>query len=99
MKSVKQHITAFAELGDYLSQIDSENTLYSPLMEIGHQSKPRNGWFTEENCLSALKNWGKALNENALNQWISPYKFAENGNKNIPHTFLSINCANLHNVS
>ena len=83
MKSVKQHITAFAELGDYLSQIDSENTLYSPLMEIVHQSKHRNGWFTEENCLSALKNWGKALNENALNQWISPYEFAENGNKNI----------------
>lgn len=83
MKSVKQHITAFAELGDYLSQIDSENTLYSPLMEIVHQSKHRNGWFTEENCLSALKNWGKALNENALNQWVSPYEFAENGNKNI----------------
>lgn len=83
MKSVKQHITAFAELGDYLSQIDSENTLYSPLMEIVHQSKHRNGWFTEENCLSALKNWGKALNENTLNQWVSPYEFAENGNKNI----------------
>jgi len=83
MKSVKQHITAFAELGDYLSQIDSENTLYSPLMEIVRQSKHRNGWFTEENCLSALKNWGKTLNENALNQWVSPYEFAENGNKNI----------------
>lgn len=83
MKYVKQHITAFAELGDYLSQIDSKNTLYSPLMEIVHQSKHRNGWFTEENCLDALKNWGKTLNENALNQWISPYDFAGNGNKNI----------------
>ena len=83
MKSVKQHITAFAELGDYLSQIDSQKTLYSPLMEIVHQSKHRNGWFTEETCLSALKNWGKALNENALNQWVSSYDFAGNGNKNI----------------
>ena len=83
MKSVKQHIAAFAELGDYLSQIDTENPLYAPLMDVIHQSKNRNGWFTEKNCLDALKNWGKALNLSALNQWISPYKFSENSSKNI----------------
>ena len=83
MKSVKQHIEAFAKLGDYLVQIDTELPHYAPLMKIIHQSKHKNGWFTEENCLNALKSWGEALNERAINEWTTAYTFTEKTPQNI----------------
>ncbi len=83
MKPVKQHIEAFAKLGDYLRQIDTEQSNYAPLVKVIQQSKQTNGWFTEENCLNALKSWGKALNENALYEWTSAYLFSKKTPLNI----------------
>ena len=83
MKSVEQHIVAFEKLGDYLKNIRSQDAAYDDLMQVIRQSQHNNGWFTEENCLEALKNWGNALNTNALRQWISAYTFEQISPKTI----------------
>ncbi|MGB2172258.1 MAG: acyl-CoA reductase [Flavobacteriaceae bacterium] len=75
MNSLKQHIEGFKILGHYLRHIDKKEVAYAPLMKVIQKTQQSNGWFTEENCLTALSNWGEALKEQALMQWTQAYKF------------------------
>lgn len=98
---LKQRINAFAALGKLLKQLASENN-DSETEQTLRKAKAENGWFTMENIKSALKNWGDALSEENLKQWISNYKIEETEPKtvaiimagNIPlvgfHDFLSV---------
>lgn len=98
---LKQRINAFAALGKFLKQLASENN-DSETEHTLLRVQAENGWFTIENIKSALKNWGEALSEENLNQWISNYKIEETEPKtvaiimagNIPlvgfHDFLSV---------
>lgn len=98
---LKQRINAFAALGKFLKQLVSENN-DSETEHTLLRVQAENGWFTIENIKSALKNWGEALSEENLNQWISNYKIEETEPKtvaiimagNIPlvgfHDFLSV---------
>lgn len=83
MKSVEQHIDAFEKLGEYLKNIQPQEEDYDDLIQVVRQSQHNNGWFTEENCLAALRNWGNALNQKALKQWIANYAFEQNATKTI----------------
>lgn len=61
-----------------------------------------NGWFTTENVLFSLEEWGKALTEANLDHWVKPYTFIDQEPKtvgivmagNIPlvgfHDFISV---------
>ena len=75
MNSLKQHIEGFKILGHYLRHIDKKEVAYAPLMKVIQKTQQSNGWFTEENCLTALSNWGEALQEQALIQWTQAYEF------------------------
>ena len=75
MNSLKQHIEGFKILGHYLRHIDKKEVAYAPLMKVIQKTQKSNGWFTEENCLTALSNWGEALQEQALIQWTQAYEF------------------------
>ena len=65
------------------------------------EAEIKNGWFTRENLIFALSEWGQLLNESSLNSWLSAYDLSGNNPKtvaiisagNIPlvgfHDFLS----------
>ncbi len=95
---LKQRINAFVKLGEFLSEIENENTNRKTLKK----AEAENGWFTEENIKFALQSWAEALSEENLQRWISSYKIEEASPKtvavvmagNIPlvgfHDFLSV---------
>ena len=106
-------IKCFVELGQFLSQFSLEsstkndkvlnNELYfENFIDLIHLSQSHNGWFTPENVYFAIQSWAKALQEDNLNYWLSPYNFSETKPKtvglilagNIPlvgfHDFLSV---------
>lgn len=85
---LKERITAFVKLGDFLRQFSSEdilksdNVAYNDLFFDGfkHQLKlaeEHNGWFTPENIHFAISGWAESLTEKNLNQWLEPYNIKE----------------------
>ena len=97
---------AFVKLGQFLSDFCNGSTdqdiweekLRATITLAGH----KNGWFTEENILFSLKNWGELLTKEKLRHWLSDYKIEQNNAKkvalimagNIPlvgfHDFLAV---------
>ena len=97
---------AFVKLGGFLSdfcdlkpvEINWSRKLEKTITLAGH----KNGWFTKENVLYALKSWGNLLTENNLTTWLNEYDLSQNRPKkvalimagNIPlvgfHDFLSV---------
>lgn len=71
-------IDAFVKLGKYLTDFCdkcySENAeVDSELKEIVERAGHHNGWFTEDNILFSLKQWGDLLTEENLKDWLSNY--------------------------
>ena len=83
MTTVERHIEGFKKLGDYLRNIDKENTQYQALFDCIQNAKHHNGWFTETSCLQALKSWGELLSPASLEQWISAYTWEERPQKRL----------------
>jgi len=80
MISIQNRITAFAKLGDFLSQFSVDNIIKKDNIEHNeiffhgflHQIKiaqENNSWFTKENILFALNSWSKSLTESNLNNF------------------------------
>lgn len=74
---------AFIKLGDFLSNFCDENnkeklSLNDRLSEAITVAGYQNGWFTEENILHALKEWGVVLTEENLKKWFLNYKLKNN---------------------
>jgi len=106
MNAHRKTYIAFVKLGDFLRGFcnsSDENQEWCNLFNetitlAGHH----NGWFTEENILYALKEWGELLTEENLSKWLSKYDVDQNKSKtvaiimagNIPlvgfHDFLSV---------
>ena len=85
---------AFAELGVFLGQFNAEkntenpaaknNTLFfSAFEDLIELSVSHNGWFTKSEVCFAVQSWAKALTENNLNQWLTPYNFNYSETKNV----------------
>lgn len=74
MDTRTQRIVAFKKLGEYLRNINSSDPSYQGLYEVIRKSNQTNGWFTDENCLIALKSWGETLDEKSLYKWLEPYQ-------------------------
>ena len=113
MDSIQNRITAFAKLGDFLNQFSIDNIIKKENIEFNeiffdgflHQIKlaqENNSWFTKDNILFSLNNWGKSLNKNNLTDFtksiylnkINQKKVAIIMAGNIPlvgfHDFLSV---------
>ena len=76
-------IAAFVKLGNYLTDFcdkcysndpEVDQNLKEIVMRAGHH----NGWFTEENILFSLQQWGDLLTEENLKDWLSKYSFNKN---------------------
>ena len=77
MNSIQNRITAFAKLGDFLSQFSVDNIKKIDSIEHNeiffdgflHQMKiaqEKNSWFTKENILFSLNSLSKALTKSNL---------------------------------
>ena len=72
-------LQAFVKLGKFLVDFcDNNNQTTSvwekQLNETITQAGYQNGWFTEDNVLFALKQWGKLLTQDKLVHWLSAYQ-------------------------
>ena len=83
MTTVEQHIEGFNKLGEYLCKIEIQSSEYTLLFDCIQKAQHHNGWFTQENCLKALRAWGKALQIEALQEWTRQYNFGVTAPKNI----------------
>tara|TARA_R110002126_G_scaffold9429_8_gene42658 strand:+ start:584 stop:1648 length:1065 start_codon:yes stop_codon:yes gene_type:complete len=85
-------IEAFVKLGKFLSKfcdLIETNTISDHLndkwialfkTEI-ERAKHYNGWFTEENCIHAFKEWSIALTKENLDAWLEQYDLNANCEK------------------
>jgi hypothetical protein len=81
MNSIQNRITAFAKLGDFLSQFSVDNITKKDNIEHNelffegflHQIKlaqEYNSWFTRDNILFSIQSWSKSLTEINLSNFI-----------------------------
>ena len=73
-------IKAFVKLGEFLTDFcdvyyDNHQNINKELKEVVVASGHQNGWFTEDNVLFALQQWGNLLTEKNIMDWMSHYKF------------------------
>lgn len=94
MISIKNRVSAFEKLGNFLSQfsttgiVEKDNILFNDLFFSGfnHQIKlaeEHNSWFTKENILFAIESWANALTAENLNTWIKGQNLQENSSKKV----------------
>ena len=83
MTTLEQHIEGFKKLGQYLRGIEAQSSEYAPLFDCIQKAHNHNGWFTQENCLKALRAWGEVLQVDALQKWTAQYNFGAIAPKNI----------------
>lgn len=85
--TVDSHILqAFVKLGNFLVDFcdrESQNNLdwAKQLEQTIELAGYQNGWFTKENVLFALKQWGELLTEDKLINWLSNYNGDSNQSK------------------
>ncbi|MBO0329993.1 acyl-CoA reductase [[Muricauda] lutisoli] len=101
-------IDAFVKLGKYLTDFcdkcySNDPEVNQELKEIIARAGHHNGWFTEDNILFSLKQWGDLLTEENIKDWLDNYSFNKDSEPktvgiimagNIPlvgfHDFLSV---------
>lgn len=71
---------AFVELGSRIQSLlhdfDANKTIHEDFASVISQAKAENAWFTEENILFALRQWGKVLTKHQLDNWLNNYSLA-----------------------
>ncbi|WP_109301102.1 acyl-CoA reductase [Aquimarina sp. AU474] len=81
---LNDRVRAFSELGNFLSQFKStgyeqvdtvllNDDFFDGMVNKIDSAVHYNGWFTKENVLFSLNEWGQALSKENLNDWLSPY--------------------------
>ena len=111
--TLENRIEAFVKLGDFLGQfqpteiiknekVSLNDLFFEPFKLQIKRAQEFNGWFTEENILTAFYSWSNILNASNLYNWTSIYNLNINNAKtigvimagNIPlvgfHDFLSV---------
>ncbi|MCR9227155.1 MAG: acyl-CoA reductase [Flavobacteriaceae bacterium] len=73
-------IDAFVKLGKYLTDFCDKCYSNDPevdqnLKEIVARAGHHNGWFTEDNVLFSLQQWGELLTEQYIKDWLDNYSF------------------------
>ena len=81
----KSILQAFIKLGGFLvhfcDNANKKSHWEEKLEEAIVQAGYGNAWFTKENTLFALKQWGELLTEENLNYWLSSYASRKNTSK------------------
>ncbi|WBL24170.1 acyl-CoA reductase [Zunongwangia sp. HGR-M22] len=101
--TIKERISYFSKLGDFLKNFKAEDTsalnlsemdrkYFDKLQEKVNSAVHYNGWFTKENVLFSLDQWSKALTSENLEIWLAPYNFQEEQN---PKTIAVIMAGNI----
>ena len=94
MISIQKRITAFAKLGDFLSQFSIDNIIKRDHVEHNeiffdgflHQIKiaqENNSWFTKDNILFTLNSWSKTLTKNDLTEFTGSISLSNNSTKKV----------------
>ncbi len=94
MVKLESRLKAFVKLGTFLREYvarkeenepfnSSEESWMMSLDDAVLKAGQKNPWFTEEQVLFALKSWGNSLQEDQLNEWLTPYNLSENKSKNV----------------
>lgn len=94
MDTIQNRISAFVELGKFLSQFTQKETAqkndiqFNDLFFDGfkHQLKiagEKNTWFTKENLLFATESWSKALTNENIQQWITNESLGKKDTKQV----------------
>jgi len=94
MISIQKRITAFAKLGDFLSQFSVniikkiDNIEHNEIFFDGflHQIKlaqEKNSWFTKDNILFSLNSWSKSLTNSNLSSFIDGFDFERKSEKKV----------------
>ena len=77
MDKLNKRISVIEKLGKYLCKIDLKEKKYKDLSLCINKTYNHNNWFTIENQLIALKEWGKILNKKSLKSWLNKYLINE----------------------
>ncbi|KGL63669.1 acyl-CoA reductase [Polaribacter sp. Hel1_85] len=94
MNSIQNRITAFAKLGDFLSQFSVDNIKKIDSIEHNeifydgflHQMKiaqENNSWFTKENILFSLNSLSKSLNKSNLDKFTKNFNSSKESSKKV----------------
>ncbi len=94
MDTIQNRISAFVELGKFLSQFTQKETAQKNNIQFNdlffdgfkHQLKiagEKNTWFTKENLLFATESWSKALTNENIQQWIANESLGKNNTKQV----------------
>jgi hypothetical protein len=92
MSNSLQRSKALFALGDHLRHYNSEDNTYSSLKAAIDKALILNGWFTQNSVEMVIQNWGEALQEQKLSQWVSQYPLSE---AKTTHTIALILAGNL----
>ncbi len=73
-----QTMAAFVKLGNYLTEFcenyySNDGNPDDGLLQAIYSAEQHNGWFTRENIMFSLQQWGDALTEENLTEWLSKY--------------------------
>jgi hypothetical protein len=68
--TLQQKINAFVKLGQILRESGEKQGRAAELAATAYRY---NGWFTQENAISAFTAWGNLLTAQRLEKWLSGY--------------------------
>lgn len=75
--SIKDRISAFVALGEYIDQLLTEASLKGTFQEIQKQTEKNNAWFTESSIKRSLSETSNLLKSDKLYDWLSAYSISE----------------------
>ena len=102
MSGTELRIQAFVKLGSFLREFVSLTSKDKDLSSAAderlqqadeklREAEIQNGWFTRQNLMDALSEWGGLLAEDSLREWLDPYDI----NSNKPKTVAIISAGNI----
>ncbi len=83
MIQLEQRIFALDRLGEFLRNINPNDSNYDSLFEVINRAKNVNGWFSSKNVLYAFSQWGDCLNTKNLTKWTNSYTFLKKPPKTV----------------
>ena len=84
MTSNLKRLKALVKLGDHLLQYNGEQSSYRSLSNLIEKANAANSWFTANSIQKAFSDWGNALSEKRILNWLEPYEIRPKNNpKNV----------------
>lgn len=79
LKNLGKFLSQFQKNGIFKQKdIPNNDIFFEVLTQLVERAQEQNPWFTKENVLFALYNWGKALQPQKIDRWFSMENFNDN---------------------